>query len=117
MSHFAKLNENNIVTEVLVIEQDLIDTGLFGDTNTFVQTSYNTQGGVHLLGGTPLRKNYAGIGYTYDKNRDAFYAPQPYSSWILNGDTCVWESPVPMPTDGKIYNWDENTTSWVEIIR
>jgi len=115
MSHFAQIDENNIVTQVLVIEQDVINTGLFGDPNSFVQTSYNTHGGVHSLGGTPLRKNYAGIGYTYDNVRDAFYAPQPFPSWILNEDTCIWESPTPMPTDGKTYNWDEDTTSWVEI--
>lgn len=116
MAHFAQINENNIVTQVLVIEQDVVDTGLFGDPKSFIQTSYNTQGGEHLLGGTPLRKNYAGIGYIYDKERDAFYAPQPFASWILNEDTCIWESPTPMPTDGKVYQWDEETTSWVEVI-
>ena len=114
MAHFAQIDENNIVTQVLVIEQDVVDTGLFGDPASFIQTSYNTQGGVHLLGGTPLRKNYAGIGYTYDPQRDAFYAPQPYPSWTLNETSCVWESPTPMPSDGKIYTWDEATTSWVE---
>lgn len=114
MAHFAKLDENNIVTQVLVIEQDVIDTGLFGEPSSFVQTSYNTHGGVHTQGGTPLRKNYAGIGYTYDSTRDAFIAPQPYNSWTLNEDSCTWEPPTPMPTDGKIYHWDEATTSWVE---
>jgi hypothetical protein len=114
MAHFAQLDENNIVTRVLVIEQDTIDTGLFGDPSTFVQTSYNTHGGVHSLGGTPLRKNYAGIGYTYDSIRDAFYAPQPYPSWTLDEDTCIWAAPTPMPSDGKLYTWDEDTTSWVE---
>jgi len=115
MSHFAQIDENNIVTQVLVIEQDVIDTGLFGEPSSFVQTSYNTHGGVHSLGGTPLRKNYAGIGYIYDSVRDAFYAPQPFASWTLNEDTCIWESPTPMPTDGKVYTWDEETTSWVEV--
>jgi hypothetical protein len=115
MSHFAQIDENNIVTRVLVIEQDVVDTGLFGEPSSFVQTSYNTQGGVHKLGGTPLRKNYAGIGYTYDKNRDAFIPPKPYNSWVLNEDTCLYEAPTPMPTDDKKYSWDENTTSWVEI--
>lgn len=115
MSHYAQLDENNIVTQVLVIEQDVIDTGLFGDPNSFVQTSYNTYGGEHRLGGTPLRKNYAGIGYTYDKTRDAFYAPQPYPSWTLNEDTCIWESPIAYPNDGKLYQWDEATTSWVAL--
>jgi hypothetical protein len=115
MAHFAQIDENNVVTQVLVIEQEVVNTGLFGNPNSFVQTSYNTQGGIHKLGGTPLRKNYAGIGYTYDKDRDAFIPPKPYNSWILNEDTCLYESPIPMPTDDKLYNWDESTTSWVEI--
>ena len=116
MSHFAQIDENNIVTQVIVIEQDVVDTGLFGDPASWIQTSYNTSAGVHLLGGTPLRKNYAGIGYTYDNTRDAFIPPKPYNSWVLNEDTCLWEAPTPMPVDGKIYNWDEATTSWVEVI-
>ena len=116
MSHFAQIDENNIVTQVIVIEQDVVDTGLFGDPASWIQTSYNTSAGVHLLGGTPLRKNYAGIGYTYDNTRDAFIPPKPYSSWVLNEDTCLWEAPTPMPVDGKIYNWDEATTSWIEVI-
>jgi len=115
MSHFAQIDENNIVTQVLVIEQDVIDTGLFGEPSSFVQTSYNTQGGVHKLGGTPLRKNYAGIGYTYDEERDAFIPPKPFNSWVLNEDSCLWEAPTPMPTDDKRYVWDEDTTSWVEF--
>ena len=116
MSHFAQIDENNIVTRVIVIEQDVVDTGLFGEPSSFVQTSYNTRGGVHLLGGTPLRKNYAGIGYTYDLGRDAFIPPKPFNSWILNEDTCFWDAPVAMPTDGKDYNWDEDTLSWIEIV-
>jgi len=115
MSHFAQIDGNNIVTQVLVIEQDVVDTGLFGDPKSFIQTSYNTQGGVHKLGGTPLRKNYAGIGYTYDSSRDAFIPPKPFNSWVLNESTCLYEAPVAMPTDDKVYSWDENTTSWVEI--
>ena len=115
MSHFAQIDENNIVTRVLVIEQDVVDTGLFGEPSSFVQTSYNTQGGVHRLGGTPLRKNYAGIGYTYDSIRDAFISPKPYNSWVLNEDTCLWEAPTAYPDDGKKYDWDEDTTNWVEI--
>lgn len=115
MSHFAQIDENNIVTQVIVIEQDVVDTGLFGDPNSWIQTSYNTHGGTHLLGGTPLRKNYAGIGYTYDNTRDAFIPPKPFNSWTLNETTCLWEAPTPMPTDGKIYTWDEATTSWVEV--
>jgi len=115
MSHFAQIDENNIVTQVLVIEQDVVDSGLFGDPSSWIQTSYNTSGGVHTLGGTPLRKNYAGIGYTYDSTRDAFIPPKPFNSWLLNEDSCLWEAPVAMPSDGKIYTWDENTLSWVEI--
>ena len=115
MSHFAQIDENNIVTQVIVIEQDVVDTGLFGDPASWIQTSYNTIGGVHTQGGTPLRKNYAGIGYTYDSTRDAFIPPKPFNSWILNEDTCLWDAPTPMPTDGKMYSWDEDTTSWVEI--
>lgn len=80
----------------------------------YVQTSYNTYGGVHLLGGTPLRKNYAGIGYTYDETRDAFIPPKPYDSWVLNENTCQWEPPVPYPTTG-VWRWDEATLSWLEV--
>jgi hypothetical protein len=115
MSHFAQIDENNIVTRVLVIEQDVVDTGLFGEPSSFVQTSYNTHGGVHTLGGTPLRKNYAGIGYTYDRVRDAFIPPKPFNSWVLNETTCQWDCPVPMPTDDKTYSWDENSMNWVEV--
>jgi hypothetical protein len=115
MAHFAQIDENNIVTRVLVIEQDVVDTGLFGEPSSFVQTSYNTFAGEHKLGGTPLRKNYAGIGYTYDSIRDAFIPPKPFNSWVLNEDTCQWDSPVAMPTDGKLYTWDENTMNWIEI--
>ena len=115
MAHFAQIDSNNIVTQVLVIEQDVVDTGLFGEPSSFVQTSYNTHGGVHTLGGTPLRKNYAGIGYTYDSVRDAFISPKPYNSWVLNETTCLYEAPTPMPTDDKQYTWDEDTTSWIEV--
>ena len=115
MSHFAKIDENNTVIEVIVIEQDVVDTGLFGDPSSWIQTSYNTSGGVHKLGGTPLRKNYAGIGYTYDSTRDAFIPAKPFNSWTLNEDTCLYEAPTLMPTDGKMYSWSEDTLSWVEI--
>jgi hypothetical protein len=116
MSHFAQIDENNIVTQVLVIEQDVIDTGLFGNPASWIQTSYNTHGGVHTLGGTPLRKNYAGIGYTYDDTRDAFISPKLFNSWTLNEDTCLWQAPTPMPVEeGKIFVWNEDTTSWVEF--
>jgi len=116
MSHFAQIDENNIVTQVIVIEQDVVDTGLFGDPMNWIQTSYNTYGGVHTLGGTPLRKNYAGIGYTYDSIRDAFIPPKPFNSWVLNETSCLYEAPTPMPTDDKMYNWDEETLAWIEII-
>ena len=112
MSHFAKINENNIVTQVIIAEQDFINI-IEGE---WIQTSYNTYGGKHLLGGTPLRYNYAGIGYIYNREYDAFHAPQPYNSWILNKETFIWEPPIPYPTDGKMYNWDESITNWKEII-
>ena len=116
MSHFAKV-ENGVVVQVIVAEQDVIDSGIFG--HGWVQTSYNTHGGQHPEG-RPLRKNYAGIGYTYDSQRDAFIPPQPFPSWVMSEETCLWSSPVPYPTDvgtaenPKRYNWDEATTSWVE---
>jgi hypothetical protein len=112
MAHFAKVVDG-IVTEVLVIEQDVIDTGAFGDPALWVQTSYNTHGGQHSEG-RPLRKNYAGVGYTYDAKRDAFISPQPFSSWTLNEDSCLWVSPVPMPDDGKVYYWDEETQAYCQ---
>ena len=111
MSHFARV-VNGIVTEVIVAEQDFIDS--FSESSLWVQTSYNTYGGQHPEG-QPLRKNYAGVGYTYDLERDAFIPPQPFASWVLNETTCLWESPVPYPTDGKEYIWDELTISWKEI--
>jgi hypothetical protein len=113
MSHFAKV-ENGIVTEVIVIEQDVLNTGLWGDPSTWVQTSYNTNGNKHPEG-RPLRGNYAGIGYTYDETNDVFYAPQPFPSWTLNQSTWLWEPPVPMPTDDKLYQWDEATKNWVAL--
>ena len=112
MSHFAKI-ENNTVTQVIVAEQDVIDSGLFG--TGWVQTSYNTHGGQHPEN-RPLRKNYAGVGYTYDSVRDAFIPPQPYPSWVLNETTCLWTTPVAMPIDGKLYSWDEATTSWIDSL-
>ena len=112
MSHFAKVIDG-IVTEVLVIEQDVIDTGLFGDPAMWVQTSYNTFAGQHPEG-RPLRKNYAGIGFTYDTARDAFVPPRPFASWVLDEETCLWDAPVPYPQDGNPYYWDEETLAWVE---
>jgi len=121
MAHFAQIDENNIVTQVIVIEQDMVNTGLWGDPTTWIQTSYNTRGGVHYSsenlpdGGVALRKNFAGIGYTYDKVRDAFYAPNPFPSWTLDEETCLWNPPIPYPGDTEpmnMYVWDEDTTSW-----
>ena len=113
MSHFAKV-ENGIVTQVIVVEQDVLNTGLFGEPSLWIQTSYNTLGGKHAFGATPLRKNYAGVGYTYDSERDAFIPPTPFNSWLLNEDSCLWEAPTPMPTDDTLlYSWDEATLSWL----
>ena len=109
MSHFAQVVDKKVVN-VIVAEQDVIDSGMFGDG--WIQTSYNTYGNKHKLGGTPLRGNYAGIGSIYDSVKDAFYAPQPYPSWTLSADF-LWEAPTPMPTDGKMYTWDEPTLNWV----
>jgi len=119
MAHFAEIDGSNIVTRVIVVaDENEADgenwcNGFLG--GTWKQTSYNTWGGVHTLGGTPFRKNYAGTGDTYDATRDAFIKPQNYPSWILNEDTCHWESPVDYPDDGERYKWDEDTTNWVEL--
>ena len=110
MSHFAKV-EDGIVTEVLAIEQDVLNTGLFGEPSLFIKTSYNTFGGKHPEG-RPLRMNFAGIGYTYDAQRDAFIPPKPFPSWVLNEESCLWDAPVAYPEDGKPYTWDEKTKSW-----
>jgi hypothetical protein len=117
MAHFAKLDENNVVVQVTVVHNnELLDNGveseakgvqflvdLFGENANWKQTSYTGR----------IRKNYAGVGYTYDATRDAFIPPQPFPSWTLNESTCLWDAPTPMPTDGKFYYWDEPTTSWV----
>lgn len=117
MSHFAQIDNNNIVTQVIVVEQDVINSGLFGPADRWIQTSYNTAGGVHALGGTPLRKNYAGIGYTYDAQRDAFIPPKPYASWVLNETSCLWEAPVAHPADNaKQYTWNETAQTWDESV-
>jgi len=114
MAHFAKVNQE-IVEKVIVAEQDFIDNLIDNSPGEYIQTSYNTFGGVHLNGGTPLRKNYAQVGGTYDATRDAFYAPQPYPSWTLNESTCQWVCPVTHPNDGKIYNWNETDQQWDEV--
>jgi hypothetical protein len=115
MGHYAKVTDGK-VTQVIVAETDFFDTFVDSSPGEWIQTSYNTHGGQHTLGGTPLRKNYAGIGYTYDRTKDAFIPPQPFASWTLDEETCLWESPTPYPTDDKIYHWDETTTSWVETV-
>lgn len=117
MSHFAKVIYETVV-DVIVAEQDVIDSGIFGSPELWIQTSYNTRGGQHPEG-RPLRKNFACIGYTYDTWLDAFIPPKPYDSWILNEETCLWEPPVPYPVtnddDNRIYYWDEETQSWLEM--
>jgi len=121
MAHYAFLNSENIVTEVIVGKnegEDGIDwEQWYGEFRgqTCIRTSYNTYAGQHNNGGIPYRKNYAGIGYIYDSELDAFYAPQPYPSWILNEDTCIWEAPVSYPTDGDVYTWNEADQSWDEV--
>ena len=121
MAHYAFLDNNYIVTEVIVGKdegEDGVDWEQhYGNFRgqTCKRTSYNTHGGVHHAGGTPFRKNYAGIGFTYDAQRDAFIPIKPYPSWVLNEGTCQWESPVPMPDDGEAYSWDEDAGAWVRI--
>jgi hypothetical protein len=113
MSHFAKVTDGK-VTQVIVAEQEFFNTFVDSSPGTWIQTSYNTHGNQHP-NGTPLRGNYAGIGYTYDLVNDVFYAPQPYPSWTLNNTTWTWEAPVAMPTDGKDYKWNESITNWEEV--
>lgn len=113
MSHFARV-ENGIVTQVIVAEQNFINSGYVGDPSQWIQTSYNTYGGRHPED-RPLRKNYAGIGYTYDAQRDAFIPPKPFESWILNEETCLWYAPVTMADDGNLYEWNEETQNWVIV--
>lgn len=115
MSHFAKVCDG-IVTQVIVAEPEFFTTFVDSSPGEWIQTSYNTYGGQHPEG-RPLRKNYAGIGYTYDRVRDAFIPPKPYASWILNEDTCLWDAPVAHPDDGKTYSWDEATTNWIEVTK
>jgi len=127
MAYFAKLNSGNIVENVISINNAVITdangveqeqlgvdfiNNLYGTNDIWKQTSYNTINGIHKLGGTPFRKNYAGIGYTYDQQRDAFISPKPFNSWILNEQTCNWEAPVAYPTDGQRYTWNEEILNW-----
>lgn len=119
MPHFAKVNSDNLVTQVIVISQETLNTGHWGDPASWIQTSYNTYRGIHYGadgqpdGGVALRKNFAGVGFSYDPVRDAFVPPQPYPSWTLNEDTCHWVPPVEMPQDGTVYVWDEESQAWI----
>ena len=130
MAHFAKLDENSIVTQVVVVHNDVATSesagaiflnNMYGTSDTWKQTSYNTFGNQHTKGGTPFRKNFAGVGFTYDASNDAFIAPKPYNSWTLNNTTYLWEAPITRPDDGQPYVWDEtlyqsdNSKGWVEI--
>jgi hypothetical protein len=118
MAHYAFIDDNNIVTEVIVGKDE--NEGLINWEEYYgnfrkkrcLRTSFNTYGNKHLNNGTPFRKNYAGVGYTYDTRLDAFIPPKPYSSWVLDEETCIWQAPVPMPNDGSSYIWDEESTSW-----
>ena len=114
MSHYAKVL-NGIVQQVIVAEAEFFQTFVDTSPGEWIQTSYNTYAGQHRNGGTPLRKNYAGIGFTYDRTKDAFIPPKPFASWTLNEETCLWDAPTSMPTDGKFYEWDESTKSWVKL--
>jgi hypothetical protein len=120
MAHYAEIDNDNIVQRVIVANEEFIRSGTMGDPSKWIQTSYNTVKGQHQLGGVPLRKNYAGAGFTYDKDRDAFIAPQPYPSWILKEDSCTWEAPSPQPEDivsrKLFYYWDEENLKWAEIL-
>ena len=115
MAHYAKVVDG-IVTKVIVAEADFFNTFVDDSAGEWIQTSYNTHGGEHTLGGTPLRKNFAGIGFTYDREKDAFIPPQPFASWTLNETTCLWEAPVTYPDDGKMYIWNESITNWTEVV-
>ena len=114
MAHYAKV-VNGIVENIIVAEEDFFDNFVDTSPGDYIQTSYNTSGGQHLQGGTPLRKNFAGVGHIYDAVRDAFYGPQPYPSWTLNEETCLWEAPVAEPDDGNMYKWNETDQQWDEV--
>jgi hypothetical protein len=120
MAHFAKVVDGT-VSQVIVAEPEFFNTFVDSSPGEWIQTSYNTRGGVHYGqdgnpdDGVALRKNYAGIGYTYDRTKDAFIPPKPYNSWVLDEETCLWNAPVAMPDDGKLYRWNEETTNWEEL--
>jgi len=114
MSHYAKVLDRKVI-QVIVAEKDFFKTFVDSSAGDWIQTSYNTIGGKHTQGGTPLRGNYAGIGYTYDRQHDVFYPPQPYPSWIIEAPNWTWTPPIPFPIDGNKYNWDESTKTWVAV--
>ena len=121
MSHYVKVLDGKVL-QVIVAEADFFDIFVDSSPGTWLQTSYNTRGGVHYApdsdtpdGGEALRGNFAQPGYTYDEENDVFYAPQPFKGWVLNKTTWLWEAPVPYPDDGKFYAWDEDTISWIEV--
>jgi hypothetical protein len=119
MAHFAQLDENNIVIQVITAGDEYEETGeeLYARIagGVWKRTSYNTLMGSHMLGGTPFRKNYAGVGYLYDESRDAFIPPKTYDSWVFNEETCVWDAPIQYPSDGGEYYWDESVLNWIPI--
>ena len=115
MAHYAKVDQGRVL-KVIVADEDYINSFVDTEPGNWIQTSYNTRGGIHTLGGTPLRKNFAGVGYTYDTQRDAFIPPKEFNSWVLNETTCLWEAPVAHPnSNGEGYKWNESTTSWDAI--
>ena len=114
MAHYAKVVDGTVV-QVIVAEAEFFNTFVDSSPGAWIQTSYRTHGGQHP-DGNPLRKNYAGIGYSYDAGRDAFIPPKPFASWTLNDTTCLWDAPVAMPTDGKVYSWNEEAGNWVEVV-
>jgi len=115
MAHYAKVDQGRVL-KVIVADEDYINSFVDTEPGNWIQTSYNTRGGVHILGGTPLRKNFAGVGYTYDAQRDAFIPPKEFNSWVLNETTCLWEAPVPHPnSNGEGYKWNESTQSWDSV--
>ena len=115
MAHFAKV-VSGFVSQVISAEPDFFDTFVDSSAGEWIQTSYNTQSGAHTLGGTPLRMNYAGVGFSYDSERDAFIQPKPFDSWVLDDATCTWVAPTPYPENDLVYGWDEESVLWIEIV-
>ena len=113
MAHFAKVVDGKVV-QIIVAEPEFFNTFVDNSPGQWLQTSYNTHGGVHANSGVPLRKNYAGVGFSYDAVRDAFIPPQPFDSWVLDESTCLWNPPISMPNDGAVYSWDEDALAWVK---